>query len=80
MKIAVDFQSTKGRPTGIGVAAKHLIIEMQRIAPQWKFDLLVHPHRDRLNTLQRVYWESVNIPLKAIRLKPDILYTLSIWC
>lgn len=74
LTIAVDFQSTQGRPTGIGRFAADLVSAVARAAPQIRFLRYTAKSSD-LNALQRVFWESVELPLRALNDKPDLVYS-----
>ncbi len=75
MKIAIDYQSTEGKKTGIGVCALNLIQKMQQMRPEWEWiKYTTHSDKD-LNTPGRMIWESLRIPLRCYRDKPQIIYS-----
>jgi len=75
MKIAVDFQCAFGRRTGIGVFAKTLIEAIKKQAPEIELFCYADPNREDLNTIERIVWESLEIPLKTIFDKPNLIYS-----
>jgi glycosyltransferase involved in cell wall biosynthesis len=75
MKIAIDYQSTEGKKTGIGVCALNLIQKMQQMRPEWEWiKYTTHADKD-LNTPGRMIWESLRIPLRCYQDKPQIIYS-----
>jgi len=75
VKVAVDYQSVSGKPTGIGVFTKNLIEAIRRQAPDIEF-VLYQPDRDRdLRALERIWWESMTIPFRSLRDKPQLVYS-----
>ena len=74
MKIAVDYQSAAGKKTGIGVAAYNLVEAMQKEARDIRF-LLYSSGRPGMNTPRRILWESAEIPLRALKDRPDLVYS-----
>jgi len=75
MRIAVDAQSVEGQKTGIGVFAGNLMEAMAQEAPDIQWLRYTRASGKDLNPLERVFWESVSIPLKVLRDKPDWVYS-----
>ncbi len=75
MKIAVDFQSTQGERTGIGVSALHLVEHIARQAPDIEFVRYTFRNTQNIGVLTRMRWESLHVPLKALRDRPDLVYS-----
>ena len=76
MKVAVDFQSTQGQRTGIGVSAHYLVQEIRRLAPEIDFFLFTSKKSSKdLRTFGRIFWESVRIPLRTFKKEPDLVYS-----
>jgi len=75
VKIAVDFQSVEGRKTGIGVAAQNLLEAISKEDPSIEFLYYKKNSLKDLNTPSRIFWESVSIPMRAFRDKPDFIYS-----
>lgn len=73
MKIAVDHQSALGRRTGIGSVTVNLFEAMAKEKHGIEF-LFYNSGREDLSTPRRVLWESVQIPLKSLRDRPDLVY------
>ncbi len=74
LTIGVDASSIIAQKTGIGVAAKNIYEAMIKEAPEIRF-LPYTPKDVQLNTPRRILWESVQLPLKVLRDKPDLLYS-----
>ena len=75
MKIGVDYSSVIVKKTGIGSFASYLVKTMAVKAQGMEF-LRYQPVGERdLNTLGRIYWESVLLGRKAAKDKADILYS-----
>jgi glycosyltransferase involved in cell wall biosynthesis len=74
MKIAVDYQSAAGKKTGIGVAAENLVTELRLQAKDVDW-ILYQSGQKELNAPGRIWWESVEIPRRTRRDKPDMLYS-----
>ncbi len=75
MRVAVDFQSTQGKPTGIGVFAKSLCGEIERLKLPVSFVYLKKSTSRDLNAAKRIVWENIEIPLKVRGKKVDVLYS-----
>jgi len=73
MRIAVDYQSAAGRKTGIGNVTTNLFAALAREKHDLEF-LFYSSGRDDLNTPRRIWWESVQVPLKTMRDRPDLVY------
>ena len=74
MRVAVDYQSTQGRPTGIGVYAKSICEEIERLSLPVSF-VYLRKGRDRdLSAAGRILWENVEVPLQTAGKKIDLLY------
>jgi glycosyltransferase involved in cell wall biosynthesis len=74
MRIGVDFESVFDRATGIGMFARHLVEAVTAETKDIEF-ILYRSNRSRdLNTLERVFWESIQIPFRCVRTRPDLLY------
>lgn len=74
LRVAVDYQSAAGRKTGIGVFAANLFGAMRSLSPDMDFLMYEQGGRD-LNTPRRILWESVTIPSRLRRDRPDLVYT-----
>jgi glycosyltransferase involved in cell wall biosynthesis len=74
MRIAVDFQSAKGKKTGIGVFATNLFEALKSEETGIEF-MFYDAGRQDLNTPRRVWWESVTVPLWAKRDRADLIYS-----
>ncbi|MBI2095254.1 MAG: glycosyltransferase family 4 protein [Candidatus Omnitrophica bacterium] len=74
MKIAVDYQSVRGKKTGIGVAAQNLVEAIREEAPEIEWLFYSRP-KDDLSAPERIFWESIELPLKTWIDKPDFLYS-----
>ncbi|MCA9395613.1 MAG: glycosyltransferase family 4 protein [Candidatus Omnitrophica bacterium] len=75
MHIAVDYQSSQGKRTGIGVFASNLCSEISDLKPEWKFSFQTNSKERDLNTPKRIFWESCTLPIRMMSLKPDIVYS-----
>lgn len=75
MRIAVDYQSVFGSPTGIGVFARGLIEEARRSYPGIEWLLYAPKARHDLNTPERIIWESASIPVQSFLDKADLVYS-----
>lgn len=75
MHIAVDYQSAQGKRTGIGVSASSVCEAASGIQPDWSFTYYTISSQKDLNTPGRILWESVRIPWRAFKSKPDIVYS-----
>lgn len=74
LKVAVDYQSASGRKTGIGVFAANLFGAIRGLSPDIDFLMYEQGGRD-LNTPRRILWESVTIPSRLRKDRPDLVYT-----
>jgi glycosyltransferase involved in cell wall biosynthesis len=74
VKIAVDYQSASGQKTGIGSAAENMVRAMREAAPDIEF-LLYQSGKEDLKTPGRLAWENISIPMRALKDKPDVLYS-----
>lgn len=74
LRIAVDYQSAAGKKTGIGVAAQNLVEAMCGLAPEVDW-LLYRSEKSDLNTPGRIAWESLELPRRTRRDRPDLLYS-----
>ncbi len=74
MRVAVDFQSAQGKRSGIGNAANDLMRALRVEAPDIEWLLYSRPKKD-LNSLERIVWESIQIPIMAWRDKADLIYS-----
>lgn len=75
MKIAVDFQSAQGKKTGIGVFASNVLTAISKIRPDMEWFYYTPKQERDLNTPGRIFWESVSVPLKLLKEKPDLVYS-----
>ena len=75
LRIAVDFQSSEGRRTGIGVAAVELVAALRATAPELDLACYVTGESRDLNACGRVLWESARIPFRTLRDKPDLVWS-----
>lgn len=75
MKIGVDYQSAQGKRTGIGVFAATLVEAIRREDPDMKLELYAPAKGSDLHTPGRIAWESISLPLRAARKRPDLLYS-----
>ncbi len=75
MRIAVDFQSTEIRRTGIGVFADNLFAAIREEKPECEFIFYKRKSDAELNTIQRIAWESFEIPAKVYKDKPALIYS-----
>ncbi len=73
MKIGIDAQSTCGRKTGIGYYAKNLIEELKKNCDHELF-CYSDSGKDGLNTLARMRWENMTLPIRAKKDKVDLLH------
>lgn len=74
MKIGVDYSSVVQGKTGIGMAAQNLVQAMKKESSGTEF-LLYSASGGDLNTPGRIFWESVQLPMKARHDKLDLLYS-----
>ncbi len=75
MRVGVDYQSTQGKPTGIGVYARSLCDQIERLKLPVSFVYLKKCKNQDLNAAQRILWENIQIPLKTLGKKMDVLYS-----
>lgn len=76
MRIAVDYQPVAlKRRTGIGMDAANLLSAMAKEAPELQWLLYQPVSKADFNALERMLWESVSIPLKALKDKPDLIFS-----
>lgn len=74
MKIAVDYQSVAGQKTGIGHFTSNLFEAIRRENPGIDF-VFYGSRNERMNAPARIVWESVQIPLRTWRDRPDLVYS-----
>jgi glycosyltransferase involved in cell wall biosynthesis len=74
LRVAVDYQSVSGRKTGIGVFTANLFKAFDTFDPGIEFIKYERGPAD-LNTPRRIWWESVSIPGRLLRDRPDLVYT-----
>lgn len=79
LKIVVDFQSAKGQRTGIGDYAANLVPTLQKLYPFCKF-YLYQNYAEGLSTAGRIAWESLAIPIRSLKAKPDLVYSPGFAC
>lgn len=83
MRIAIDVQATIQQKSGIGQYAEALIKHLDRERHTYFFLKPTprhsresgNPERD-LSTLQRIYWESFQLPYEAKKAKADLIHTV----
>lgn len=75
MHIAVDYQSAQGKRTGIGVSAASVCESITKLKPDWTFTYQTISQSKDLNTPGRMIWESLRIPWRVWRSKPDLVYS-----
>ena len=75
MKIAVDFQSAEGQRTGIGFFAKNLFDTISKIDTGIDFTFYTKNSKKDLGAPARIFWESVEIPVRNLYEKPDLIYS-----
>ena len=76
MKIAVDFESTQGQRTGIGSFAANLFAAIQKEQSGLEFIFYEKKSsRAGLNSLGRITWESVEIPMRVLKDRPRVVYS-----
>jgi glycosyltransferase involved in cell wall biosynthesis len=74
MRIALDVQSTAGKPTGIGQYTARLLAALQHVAPG-NIYVQISWHWDPVMRLQnRLLWQQMLSPHQARRAQPDILH------
>lgn len=74
MHIALDFQSTLGRKTGIGHYTANLLDALRHIAPEHDFTPLDWEHDPVMRLDRRLYWQQIELPRRARRAKAEILH------
>lgn len=72
MKIGIDIQSTQGKPTGLGYYTRNLLENMSG-ASGLEFSYYKCSRDRDLNTIERIYWENISVPMHVRRTRPDIL-------
>lgn len=75
MRLAVDYQSVLGQKTGIGVSTFHVIEAIERLRPEWTLLKYSTGHNNHLGALQRIYWESFQLPRLILKDKPQFLFS-----
>jgi len=75
LKISVDYQSTEGKRTGIGVTARESIDAMAKALPDWKWLFYKTGSTSDLNTWRRILWESFSIPKRLFKDRPNLIYS-----
>lgn len=75
MKIAIDFQSTQGKRSGIGVFASSILTALKTADPRAEFLPYLWQGREDLSTPMRIYWESWVVPARAARDRADLIYS-----
>lgn len=73
-KIAVDFQSTQGRKTGIGTFTQSLFDAIGRMDCGFEFVFLRSKKNTDLNAPQRLFWENIEIPRQLRQAKADLVF------
>jgi glycosyltransferase involved in cell wall biosynthesis len=74
MRVAIDTQSTLGRPTGIGSATRSLLNALRQLAPQHEFVELNLGADLRMRTDRRLRWQQIDLPRQARRSRADLLH------
>lgn len=74
MNIAVDMQSAVGEKTGIGVYARHILEALRKIDHRNTYTEYCNPEWKELNTIKRVIWESLIVPTRLMKTRPDLLF------
>ncbi|OIO39481.1 MAG: hypothetical protein AUJ72_00725 [Candidatus Omnitrophica bacterium CG1_02_46_14] len=75
MRIGVDYSSVISKKTGIGSFASYLTEEFLKREDETKFLLYKPKDPKDLNTVRRMYWESVSLYQKAVKDQIEILYS-----
>lgn len=74
MKIAIDVQTTMGRPTGFGFYVSSLVENLKKIQSGHKY-LLVEPDSEKdFSTPKRFFWDQLTYPIVAKKHGADLLH------
>lgn len=74
MKIAIDVQTTMGRPTGFGFYVSNLVKNLKNIHSGHKY-LLVEPDSEKdFSTPKRFFWDQLTYPIVAKKHGADLLH------
>ena len=74
MKIAIDIQTTLGKPTGFGFYVSNLVDNLKKIKSQHKY-LLINPKSEKdFSTPQRFFWDQFTFPKMAKAYGADLLH------
>jgi glycosyltransferase involved in cell wall biosynthesis len=74
MRIALDVQSTLGRPTGIGQYTKQLLAALRRVAPGHEFVELSWGRDVVMRTDRRLRWQQWELPRRARAAGAEVLH------
>ncbi len=75
MKIGIDLQATKGRRTGLGVYTENFVQTLtQDVRPAHQFFFYGKEVTKEWNTVERWYWENVDLPGRARRDGVNLLH------
>lgn len=74
MRIALDTQSTLGRPTGIGQYTARLLAALRRVAPQHTYLEVGWGKEPAMRLHNRLLWQQLLAPRQAQRLHADLLH------
>ncbi len=75
MKVAIDIQTTLGKPTGFGFYVSNLVEALKKHTGKDLQLELISPNYDRdFSTPQRFYWDQVTYPKIAKSKKADLLH------
>lgn len=74
MRIAIDVQSTAGRPTGIGHYTSSLLAALHGIAPEHEYIPIAWGKEPVMRLDNRLRWQQVLVPWRARAAHPDILH------
>jgi glycosyltransferase involved in cell wall biosynthesis len=75
MKIAIDIQTTLGKPTGFGFYVSNLVEALKKHTGNNLELVLIKPDtEDDFSTPQRFYWDQFTYPKKAKQAKVDLLH------
>lgn len=75
MHIALDTQSTIGRPTGIGQYTSHLLAALRHVAPQHTYLEVAWGKAPSMRLHNRLLWQQFQAPYRARTLHADLLHT-----
>lgn len=74
MRVVIDAHSTQGQRTGIGHYTERLIAALREVAPEHTFVPLNSAQERPMQLQRRLWWQQLQVPLRAHRAHPDLLH------